>query len=307
MKNEYETGKKKKVVKVFGTYVVLMLLLTFFSKSFYNYRLPVVTVSVPKQGKLDFTVTQNAQICYAQQKFVYAEFDGRVRELRAKSGDAVKEGQCLMKYEDALTGELVEISAQEDGIITAIGVKEGMYVNSMQNTILYSQAFVSNEWIVNVFLTEEQMEYIDTDSFVNVESKKQTEGFDAHIESFVSYADQNQSGYQAQIIIPSENPEIAGERVKVTLRAESKLYDAIIPKAALRKDTSGYFVLALKKEDSVLGYGYVAKRISVDLLEANETSCAIRGLMSDEYVIVTETEEIRDGSDVFYEGEETLF
>ena len=84
---------------------------------------------------------------------------------------------------------------------------------------------------------------------------------------------------------------------------ESVEYDALIPASALRTDAAGYYVLVLHKEDSVLGKGYVAHRISVDLLDSDKTYCAVRGLPTDETVIVSATSEIADGSKVCYEGE----
>ena len=73
----------------------------------------------------------------------------------------------------------------------------------------------------------------------------------------------------------------------------------------MRKDSVGYYVLALKKEDSVLGNSYVAHRVSVDLLNSDETYCAVRGLPTDEAVIIASTCEITDGSKVYYEGDGT--
>ena len=84
---------------------------------------------------------------------------------------------------------------------------------------------------------------------------------------------------------------------------ESMEYDALIPVAALRTDATGYYVLVVHKEDSVLGKGYFANRISVDLLGSDQIYCAVRGLPTDEIVIVSATSEIADGSKVNYEGE----
>jgi hypothetical protein len=63
-------------------------------------------------------------------------------------------------------------------------------------------------------------------------------------------------------------------------------------------------VLVLQQSDSVLGNGYEAKRMSVDLLDSDETYCAVRGLPTDESVIIASTGDITDGSDVYYEGDE---
>lgn len=295
--------ENKNFAKVFGIFMGIVLLLTFFSKSIYNYQLPVVSVSIPKQGKLSFTATGTAEVSYSHMESVYADVDGRVKEILVQAGEEVEKGQCLMRFELAGSKEIQEIVAEENGIITTIGVKKGMYVSSMQNTILYGIAEKSEEWVVALFVTEEQLEYVDGESTVNVQVTDLNENFTGTVRSVVSYTDQSKTGYQAEIVIHSENMELAGKKAKVTIKKESEPYDAMIPAAALRKDSQGYYVLVLQEEDSVLGSGYVAHRMSVDLLNSDETYCAVRGLPADETVITASTSEITDGSKVYYEGE----
>ena len=57
--------KKKRFKKIFVVLAVVLLALTFFSKSFYNYRLPVVTAALPRQGRLSFTVEGTSEFTYA--------------------------------------------------------------------------------------------------------------------------------------------------------------------------------------------------------------------------------------------------
>ncbi len=292
-----------KLIKALGILFGTIMVLTFFSKSFYNYRLPVVTVSAPKEGRLNFTVTDTAEISYSRVDYIYGEIDGRVREILAETGDTVKKGQCLIVLEEAGSGERIEITAQRDGVLTSVGVRKGMYVSSMQNIILYSIAQMSQEWMIPVFLTDEQMDAVDEKSSVTVQVKGLNQYLKGIIASVNAYADQSGSGYQAVIKIISDEAKLAGKRAAVTIKTESEPYDTIIPKAALKKDATGYYVLVLKEDTQVLGEGYAAHRISVDVLDSNESFCAVRGLPSDELVIVEATDEIRHGSNVFYVGD----
>ena len=293
--------KNKNFAKVFSGFAGIVLLLTFFSKSIYNYQLPVVSVAVPKQGNLSFTVESPGEVFYSNMESVYADVDGRVKEILVQSGDEVEEGQCLMKFEVARAGDLYKIVAEKDGIITSVGVNKGMYVSSMQNTILYGIAKKSEEWTVTVFVTEEQLAYVDEESVANVQVTDLNKNFNGNVRSVVSYADQNKTGYQAEIMITSDNPEIAGKKAKVTIKKESGQYDTIISVAALRKDSLGYYVLVLKEEDSILGNGYAAYRMSVELLNSDEEYCAVKGLPADETVITASTSVISGGSRVYYE------
>lgn len=295
--------EKNKFVKVFGIFIGIVLLLTFLSKSIYNYKLPAVSVKLPKQGKISFTVEGTAEVSYSHIDSLYANIDGRVKNILVRVGDEVEKGQCIMQFEMAGTGKTKDITAEHNGIITSIGVKKGMYVSSMQNTIIYEIAKKSGEWMAALFITDEQLEYVDLDSTANVEVEGVNERFAGEIQSIVPYADQTKTGYLVKILICTENMEIAGRKAEVTISKDSPQYDALIPSAALRKDAAGYYVLVLHEEDSVLGDGYAAYRMSVDLLDSDESYCAVRGLPADEMVIVAAAGTITDGSKVYYEGE----
>ncbi len=301
----YHKREKNKFTKVFGIFIGIVLLLTFLSKSIYNYQLPVVSVSSPKQGKISFTVDGTTEVSYSHVDSQYANIDGRVKDILVQIGDEVQKGQCIMQFEMEGTEEIKEIIAEHDGIITSIGVEKGMYVSSMQNTIIYEIAEKSEEWAVTLFITDEQLEYVDLDSTANVEVKDVNERFVGEIQSIVPYANESKTGYLVRILFCSEDMKIVSRQAKVTISKDSPQYDALIPVAALRKDAVGYYVLVLHEEDSVLGEGYVAYRMSVDLLDSDATYCAVRGLPTDEIVIVASTSEITDGSKVYYEGEGT--
>lgn len=105
-----------------------------------------MSIDTPKQGKLSFTVEDTTQISYSHVDSVYADADGRVKEVLVHAGDEVQKGQCLMKFEKIDTGEINDIVAQDDGVITSVGVETGMYVSFMQNIILYEIAEVTEDY-----------------------------------------------------------------------------------------------------------------------------------------------------------------
>jgi multidrug efflux pump subunit AcrA (membrane-fusion protein) len=291
--------RKRSLKKIFGIFIVAVLALTFFSKSFYNYRLPVVTVTLPKPGKLSYTVEDTTELSYSHISSCYADMDGRVTDILVKEGERVEKGQCLMKFKLAVSEELQDITAEESGIITSIGVKKGMFVSSMQNTILYGLAKISEEWTAIIFINEEQFEYVTKDSKPTLKIEGMKEVVAGEVRSIIPYADAKKSGYQVEILIRSET-ELAGKRASITIKKESTQYDTVIPATALHKDAAGYYVLVLKEDDSVLGNVYMAHRMSVDLWDSDEAYCAVGGLPGDEYVILAATNKITDGSRVNY-------
>lgn len=283
--------------------VSILLILTFLSKSLYNYRLPIVTAARPKEGKFVYTVEGTSILTYAHMDSVYAERDGRIREILVETGDWVKAGQCLMRLESDGTGEMLDITAARNGVITGINIKKGMYVSSRQNTVIYEIAEESGEWICSITVSDEQAEHIDMESVPVVNVISTNEKVEGKIQSITAHVGQNQEGYKITIIVTDPDASFAGARVNITVRQESVLYDTLIPAEALYRDAGGYYVLVLRENDSVLGEGYIARRMSVDLLDSDGVYCAVRGIPSDEYVIVSATNEIGAGTSVFYDGE----
>ena len=301
-----EKERKKGFNKIFLALAVMLLVLTFLSKSLYNYRLPVVEVTSPKHGNLSFTVEGTGVFDYAHIDSFYGEMDGRVREILVNEGDEVRKGQCLMRFQTNGAEETYDIVAAESGIIASIGVEQGMYVSSMQNTVLYEIAEKSEEWACYLIISEEQRESVDSDSTPVLYIESRNETLEGEIISIAGYVGQNQTGYKVKIRVSLDDATLYGEKVDITIRNEGMAYDALIPAAALRKDASGYFVLVLQRDNGILGNGYEAHRMSVDLLDSDESYCAVRGLPLDERVIIASTGEIKDGSDVFYEGDEAV-
>ena len=289
--------------KIFVALFVVLLILTFISKSFYNYRLPVVTASLPKQGKLAFTVEGTSEFTYAYVETFYADIDGRIKEILVETGEEVRKNQPLIRFELSGTGEMYDVTAAKDGIITWISANKGMYVSSIQNTILYEIAEKSEEWVCSLIISDDQLEHISMESVPVLEIVSRNETVEGEIRSIIAYANQNMEGYKVNITVRMADDSLAGERVNVTVKEDGELYDALIPVAALCKDATGYYVLVLQEDDSVLGEGYKARRMSVDLLESDESYCAVRSLPADELVIIASTGEIADGRNVFYEGD----
>ena len=182
--------KKKRFKKIFVVLAVVLLALTFFSKSFYNYRLPVVTAALPRQGSLSFTVEGTSEFTYAYTESIYADIDGKIREILVDVGDEVKAGQTLMRVERSGTGEMYDVRSDKDGIISWIGVSKGIYVSSMQNTVLYEIAEKSEEWVCSLIISEEQFEHISMESVPVLELADQNESVEGEISSIFGYDSQ---------------------------------------------------------------------------------------------------------------------
>ena len=86
-----------------------------------------------------------------------------------------------------------------------------------------------------------------------------------------------------------------GTNLDISIGQKSASYDAIVPNSALRNDSNGDFVLAITQKSSPLGNRYVATRVDIKILAKDDTSTAISGLGSGEYVITTSSKPIEAG------------
>ena len=92
-------NNNKKFIRAMGIFFGIVLLLTFFSKTIYNFNLPTVTVTLPTGGKLVDIVEGSAPITYADSHNIYAKMDGKVKNIFIIGGQEVKKGQPLMELE----------------------------------------------------------------------------------------------------------------------------------------------------------------------------------------------------------------
>ncbi len=90
----------------------------------------------------------------------------------------------------------------------------------------------------------------------------------------------------------------SGQNVTVSVGEKSANFDAIIPNSALRTDSNGTFVLAVLAKSSPLGNRYIATRVDVQVLAQDDTTAAVSGLSSGDYVITTSSKPLDAGMQV---------
>lgn len=111
MMNNNNHVKGRINVKTIGAgFIILILILTFVSKTVYNYNLPVVTAVIPVNGKLDKTESAKGIAEWADKLEVYTDTGGNVEEIFVKQGDYVRKGQPIVRV--SLSEE--EISKNRD-------------------------------------------------------------------------------------------------------------------------------------------------------------------------------------------------
>lgn len=93
-----------------------------------------------------------------------------------------------------------------------------------------------------------------------------------------------------------EGDVTSGSEITVSVGQKSANYDTIIPNSAIRTDSNGSFVLAVTAKNSPLGNRYIAKRVAIEVLAADDTNSAVTAdLNNGDYVITTSSAPVASG------------
>lgn len=91
----------------------------------------------------------------------------------------------------------------------------------------------------------------------------------------------------------------AGQSLSLSAGQKSADYELVVPNSAIREDNNGKFILIVESRNSPLGNRYVATRVDVEVVAADDTHTAISaGLYGYEYVITTATKPVEAGKQV---------
>ena len=99
--------------------------------------------------------------------------------------------------------------------------------------------------------------------------------------------DKDQPGIVKQLVFDVEGEVALGQQVNISIYKQGRNYDMIVPKAAVRQDASGSFVLAMRQKNGPLGSRYTLERISITVLESDSTRSAVSGALDWGMPIVT--------------------
>ena len=89
---------------------------------------------------------------------------------------------------------------------------------------------------------------------------------------------------------------VTGAELTVSVGQKSANYDVIIPNSAIRSDSNGSFVLKIEAKNSPLGNRYVARRVPVEVLAADDTNSAVTGELGwGDYVVTTSNAPVKNG------------
>ena len=109
--------------------------------------------------------------------------------------------------------------------------------------------------------------------------------------------DENREFMNVTALLPADTFAL-GETVTMTVKQKSQSYPCTVPVTALRQESGKSFVLAVQKEDTVLGEQEVARQMEVTVVEKNESYVALEAdAMDKETRIITDSDRFVENGD----------
>lgn len=98
------------------------------------------------------------------------------------------------------------------------------------------------------------------------------------------------------IVLRLEGDVSIGESFYFTLKKASNSYDAVVPNGAVKTDSNGQFVLAITEKSSPLGIRYLATRLTVQVLDRDDTNSSVSGeIAPGDSIITTSSKAVEPG------------
>ncbi len=206
----------------------------------------------------------------------------------------------LKKLED-LKAAKGKIRAEADGLVTKINIMTG---EKTGDTTAILMADLSKGYRFTADLTEDQQKYIGTGDLVSLTSANGKQKLEELPVESVTEDEENEGVYHVTVQIPDESFEI-GANLTLDFSRKSEAYPVTVPLSALHLDARQQaYVLVTEDYESVMGKECRARRVSVTVLEKNESYAALAEgtLSAQQEIIVSSDKAVDDGSRVRVEA-----
>ena len=192
------------------------------------------------------------------------------------------------------------ICAPSDGLITEIAVNIG---ERTADTPAVRMADLTKGYRFTAELTKEQETYIGAGDEVTLTDSRRNQLEQLAVES-VAADGENEGIYEISVPLPDDTLELGAAAV-LDYSSPSQTYAICVPLAALHLDERNQpYVLTYDEQDSVLGKELRARKVSVNILDQNESYAALAdgSISSQDGVIVSADKAVDDGSRIRLES-----
>ena len=192
------------------------------------------------------------------------------------------------------------VCAPSDGLITEIAVNIG---ERTADTPAVRMADLTKGYRFTAELTKEQETYIGAGDEVTLTDSRRNQLEQLTVES-VAADGENEGVYEISVPLPDDTLELGAAAV-LDYSSPSQTYAICVPLAALHLDERNQpYVLTYDEQDSVLGKELRARKVSVNILDQNESYAALAdgSISSQDEVIVSADKAVDDGSRIRLES-----
>lgn len=244
---------------------------------------------------------QNIEIMKLQEELKEAQNE------KEKNQDKIKQIEYQIatekiKYKEIRKGldEDGNIISDMDGTIVNAGLQDSessALFEIADNNTKFSVSFEIDSKDVDKFLVGDTVSiFLETDSNDN-----KGEQFNAVISQKIYNSEKESYTLLAQLDNPS-NIKV-GDTVSVSTTKEMKRYDNVIPKSCLTFENGMDYVYVINNKEGVLGDGFVAEKVQVQVVASDSTNCAVEAPnganIPDNYgIIVSTSKEISNNCEV---------
>lgn len=186
------------------------------------------------------------------------------------------------------------ICAPSDGLITEIAVNIGERTADIPAVRM---ADLTKGYRFTAELTKEQETYIGAGDEVTLTDSRRNQLEQLAVES-VAADGENEGIYEISVPLPDDTLELGAAAV-LDYSSPSQTYAICVPLAALHLDERNQpYVLTYDEQDSVLGRELRARKVSVNILDQNESYAALAdgSISGQDEVIVSADKAVDDGS-----------
>ena len=216
---------------------------------------------------------------------------------------AALELQDLAQQIEKAKKQLAELSGGEDNQITA-------NVGGIIESIAYTAGSTAPKDEVLCTIQVPDMGYSLSFSVTNEQARRLRVGDSASVTNY--YWGSEITATLTNIKTDPKNPQTsklltfdlsgdvnAESELTISVGQKSQNYEIIIPNSAIRTDSNGSYVLMVEAKNSPLGNRYIAQRVDIEVIAADDVNSAVTGDLSNgDFVITTSNKPVQKGDQV---------
>lgn len=226
----------------------------------------------------------------------------KIQNNKAAAAAALELQDMAQQIEKAKK-QLAELSGGEDNQVTA-------NVGGIIESIAYTAGSTAPKDEVLCTIQVPDMGYSLSFSVTNEQARRLRVGDSASVTNY--YWGSEITATLTNIKTDPKNPQTsklltfdlsgdvnAGSELTISVGQKSQNYEIIIPNSAIRTDSNGSYVLTVEAKNSPLGNRYIAQRVDIEVVAADDVNSAVTGDLSyGDFVITTSNKPVQKGDQV---------